>query len=58
MCCEGPCRREGERSDGKPSVCVNCERYDMCCSKPCLSPDWQDGKYGLRCINCGHFRET
>lgn len=24
----------------------------MCCSKPCLTPDWRDGKYGYYCLNC------
>lgn len=31
----------------------------MCsCGKPCLVPDWQDGKYGMRCTNCGTFTEA
>jgi len=27
----------------------------VCCSKPCLSPDWQNGKYGYYCLNCKQF---
>lgn len=30
----------------------------MCCDKPCQIPDWENGKYGLRCINCRDFKET
>lgn len=30
----------------------------MCCSKPCVVPDWRDGKYGMYCLNCKQWRET
>lgn len=29
----------------------------MCCDKPCLIPTWENGKYGLKCINCQDFKE-
>lgn len=29
----------------------------MCCDKPCLVPTWENGKYGLKCISCGDFKE-
>ena len=26
----------------------------MCgCGEPCIINDWRNGKFGLRCINCG-----
>lgn len=29
----------------------------MCCDKPCLVHAYQDGKYGMKCINCHTFKE-
>lgn len=30
----------------------------MCCTKPCLTPEWRDGKYGMYCLNCKQWREV
>lgn len=30
----------------------------MCCDEPCFISAWENGKYGLKCLNCGTFKET
>jgi len=30
---------------------------EACCDKPCLVRDWDAGRYGSKCTNCGTFRE-
>lgn len=27
----------------------------MCCEKPCLTPEWRHGQYGMYCLNCKNW---